>query len=1151
MGWNKYIFFYPLTGHYTDASHGLTIGDYYFLDATTPGALTATEPSAPNFSNPIIFVEDANTLVIVPWRPSDPSGASEPNPLANVISGVITGGVVTIATDPAEFNVSAGTGVIIDWSTPSAPVYTSVTWGAFSDQTTTDLATELFTGLLINTAGALVQIGGANATPQQRRQNIVLDTIVHVNNTAINAISISSISGYEAVEAVLDYILALGPVNSGNQVIANGANLNIDKTSGETVLPFINRQVDGQDTATRDNPADTVLSFILSYQDGVGGFVTVPANTVLDPDFWDDGTGTLNTVANNNWTIQRCYFFGQTGNYSIVYGQAEYANEAAATAAIFSENPNINPLITDTGTFVTAIIIEEGTTDAAADAIFIPIETAVSGGGGVVTDATAIHDNIAAEFTAVVAKGTPVGADTLLIEDSADLDNKKSATITNIVAGAPPQAHTIASHSDTTATGAELETLTDGSDADALHVHALADTHIASTANPHGTDLGNIGSGTLAELNTAVQDATLDDSGDSRTPSGTAGGDLNGTYPNPGVDDGADATAIHDNQASEISALVLVTTAATDHILIEDASDTNNKKRVSAQTIADLAPAPAHSATTGQTADDHHSEAHTIASHSDTTATGAELETLTNGSDADALHIHAIADAHIASTTNPHATDLGNLGSGTLAELNTAVTDATLDTNTASRPPSGTAGGDLNGTYPNPSVDDGADGTAIHDNVAGEISVITLVTAATGDHVLIEDLSDTNNKKRVTAQTIADLAPAPAHSATTGQTADDHHNEAHTVASHSDTTATGAELETLTNGSDADALHVHAIADTHIANTANPHATDIGNLGSGTLAELNTAVTDATLDTNTASRPPSGTAGGDLGGTYPNPTVDDGADGSAIHDNVAAEISVLTLVTVATGDHVLIEDASDADNKKRVLASDFLAGGPPSGAAGGDLNGTYPNPGVDDGADSTAIHDNVAAEISVITEKSAAAPADLVLIEDSAAANVKKRVQITNLAGAMEHHDLIGLGDDDHTQYLLVSGTRAMTGDLDINSNALDNYTRARAELSVLGTSGNLNIDCNLGNHFTCDLTGNVTSITLTNEPASGDAQSVRIHFTQDTTPRTIPAAWTGVDWWTNAAGGPVMPTGSGKALAVVLDVVGGKKTAGSWSAEP
>ena len=42
--------------------------------------------------------------------------------------------------------------------------------------------------------------------------------------------------------------------------------------------------------------------------------------------------------------------------------------------------------------------------------------------------------------------------------------------------------------------------------------------HSGLTNNPHGTDIENLGSGTLAELNAAVTDATLDDAGDPRDP---------------------------------------------------------------------------------------------------------------------------------------------------------------------------------------------------------------------------------------------------------------------------------------------------------------------------------------------------------------------------------------------------------------------------------------------------------------------------------------------------------------------------------------------------------------------------------------------------------------------------------------------------------
>lgn len=43
------------------------------------------------------------------------------------------------------------------------------------------------------------------------------------------------------------------------------------------------------------------------------------------------------------------------------------------------------------------------------------------------------------------------------------------------------------------------------------------------------------------------------------------------------------------------------------------------------------------------------------------------------------------------------------------------------------------------------------------------------------------------------------------------------------------------------------------------------------------------------------------------------------------------------------------------------------------------------------------------------------------------------------LAATIDHGALIGLADDDHTQYLLINGTRAMSGDLDMGANDIVN----------------------------------------------------------------------------------------------------------------
>ena len=96
-----------------------------------------------------------------------------------------------------------------------------------------------------------------------------------------------------------------------------------------------------------------------------------------------------------------------------------------------------------------------------------------------------------------------------------------------------------------------------------------------------------------------------------------------------------------------------------------------------------------------------------------------------------------------------------------------------------------------------------------------------------------------------------------------------------------------------------------------------------------------------------------------------------GTDANAVHVNVASEISAITSKgTPTTSDFLLIEDAADSNNKKKITIGDIPAS-----------------------TDATAIHNNVANEITAITEKTTVANIDEFIIEDSGASFVKKSIK--------------------------------------------------------------------------------------------------------------------------------------------------------------
>jgi len=107
--------------------------------------------------------------------------------------------------------------------------------------------------------------------------------------------------------------------------------------------------------------------------------------------------------------------------------------------------------------------------------------------------------------------------------------------------------------------------------------------------------------------------------------------------------------------------------------------------------------------------------------------------------------------------------------------------------------------------------------------------------------------------------------------------------------------------------------------------------------------------------TTAGGAPPTGTAGGDLTGTYPSPTL--AVIATAATKGTAAKSATVTIdatgrVTTLTDQDIAITKAqaglsnvdNTADATKSVLYAATAGGAPPTGAASGDLTGTYPSP---------------------------------------------------------------------------------------------------------------------------------------------------------------------------------------------------------------
>lgn len=299
-------------------------------------------------------------------------------------TSITNGGEITANIDPTKFDVAAGSGRIVDFTDPLNPVTTNVAWSAFIGESVPDIVNDTFTMMYINAAGALIKVGQGFLTNEDYRSFVVLGTVIH-SFTEIASIISSPIPAYNTVHSILDYIRKAGGIVTGSDVFLSNADLTFVQGAGVYNDPFVNYGNNILNPTEISNPEEDPKPFNYSMQDGVGGFSPFPASTLINPDDWDDGTGTLNTVAPNKWTFQPAYFFGQINRLAVIYGQKEYDTIEDTIDAIsidFSEML-IDPGIQQGSNLVGFFVIKQGATDLSDgnDAQFFSVGEALGGGG--------------------------------------------------------------------------------------------------------------------------------------------------------------------------------------------------------------------------------------------------------------------------------------------------------------------------------------------------------------------------------------------------------------------------------------------------------------------------------------------------------------------------------------------------------------------------------------------------------------------------------------------------------------------------------------------------------------------------------------------------------------------------------------------------